>query len=317
MRRGDVGQYDCMVFPSLGSVLIAPWRSDDEEMSEHSIIEIGSADLRVQLLDPNRPHPCHGIRYCRGGYIWMVTTAEGAPLVSGPEHPAMPSAFNGQGLPEVYRHESKDDGHFLTRDASGHGFILGVGEVDGPTGVDGARVLKDCTWEVEPQGDRCRMTTHHDVVGWQVELSREVEVKGNSLISRGKVELKGERPMELEWYAHPFFSLCENQTGVAFDHGVGLESPDGFLVEDARIAADPTQPQHAEGYFSWMQWSKGTPLDARVDHPTLGKVQMTMDQGIDRMPIWANCNTLSIEPYLYRRLDPGSTFETTIVYAFG
>lgn len=43
---------------------------------------------------------------------------------------------------------------------------------------------------------------------------------------------------------------------------------------------------------------------------------MASQFAVDMMPVWANRHTLSIEPYLTRRLQPGEVHEWSLEYEF-
>ena len=66
---------------------------------------------RVDILDPESDQRHLSPRFCHGAYIWQVRNADGQALLSGPEYPSPnPLAFNGQGLPEVFRFDEKWEG---------------------------------------------------------------------------------------------------------------------------------------------------------------------------------------------------------------
>ena len=89
------------------------------------MLQLSNGELRVDLLDPVADAARQGVRYCWGGYIWQVREACGEPLLTGPEWPnATPSAFNGQGLPESFRH-TRFEGRPLTWNGD-HGLAVGV-----------------------------------------------------------------------------------------------------------------------------------------------------------------------------------------------
>ena len=69
------------------------------------MLSLANRTLRVELLDPADDAARRGPRYCRGGYIWQVHDQQAGPLLTGPEWPhPTPTPFNGQGLPESFRH---------------------------------------------------------------------------------------------------------------------------------------------------------------------------------------------------------------------
>ena len=91
------------------------------------MLHLANAELTVDLLDPTDPaeHARQGARYCWGGYIWQVRDARLGPLLAGPQWPAPdPTPYNGQGLPESFRHSDFHTQRPL-RLRDGRGWIVG------------------------------------------------------------------------------------------------------------------------------------------------------------------------------------------------
>ena len=113
------------------------------------MLSLSLNSLSVDLLNPAdaRDRGRMGTRYCWGGYIWQVYDQQAGPLLTGPEWPdPSPTPFNGQGLPESFRHtELGTDRALMLED--GRGFIIGIGEV-APNDAGESAVTKPCQWSV-------------------------------------------------------------------------------------------------------------------------------------------------------------------------
>src|SRR6187549_2174877 len=71
------------------------------------MLMLQNRELRINVLEPARDSARLGPRFCWGGYIWQVHDAVAGPIFTGPEWPeSAPSPFNGQGLPESFRHRT-------------------------------------------------------------------------------------------------------------------------------------------------------------------------------------------------------------------
>ena len=125
------------------------------------MLKLSNADLVVDLLDPAAPEDRvhQGLRFCWGGYIWQVHDRQAGPLLAGPEWPdPRPIPFNGQGLPESFRHATFGTGHPLIIQ-DGHGFIIGIGDV-ARNMAGNLDVAAPCSWSITPSpgtvgGSRC------------------------------------------------------------------------------------------------------------------------------------------------------------------
>ncbi|HUR58045.1 MAG TPA: hypothetical protein VM029_10080, partial [Opitutaceae bacterium] len=145
------------------------------------MIQLANAVLRVDVLDPVADAARLGPRFCWGGYVWQVHDAKFGPLLTGPEWPnPTPSAFNGQGLPESFRHRTLE-GQPLTWRGE-RGVALGAGEL--ALGPDGApRVIGPCVWTIAQQADAIVFTTRHAAAGFRYELTRSLRLHDRELRS--------------------------------------------------------------------------------------------------------------------------------------
>src|SRR5690606_13634653 len=118
------------------------------------MLALANTTLRVEVLDPSadadRMHL--GPRFCWGGYVWQVHDAIAGPLLAGPEWPVkQPLPFNGQGLPESFRHAELGSGRPLILEHR-RGFIIGVGDVAPDSNYELA-VTTPCVWTLTAAPD--------------------------------------------------------------------------------------------------------------------------------------------------------------------
>lgn len=282
------------------------------------MIAISDHRLRVELLDPQAPHPAHGNRYCHGGYIWQVHDAQG-PLLSGPEYPhPTPTAFNGQGLPEVFRHADKQANQPLTQRPDGEGLIIGIGRCRGGFTPTDVVLTSTVSWSVVRTDSSATFTSQDQHLDWAYHLTRRVALEGGELLSATTLRNAGNQPLPLQWYAHPFFAHRGGLTTCRFpDGGVTVPSNPAYAIANDVLAMRADAGWNRHGHFQWLDLRPGLLLEATLSHPRLDGIRIRGDFPIDRMPVWANSNTLSIEPYLRADLAPGQTLRWSLRYGFG
>ncbi len=283
------------------------------------MLTLSSRELMVELLDPadagDRAH--QGSRFCWGGYVWQVTDPVAGNLLAGPDWPAAnPRAFNGQGLPESFRHSSFPDQRPLTT-VGGRGFVIGAGDV-GP-GADGQPAVGNpCRWDVTRSDRSLKFEARQSSQGWETDLVRVISIAGRTLTSLSRLTNRGNRPLPLHWFAHPFFALgggmltCDLPEGYSFD-----ENPGFALSPSGRLSFK--RPFHGvdDGQFQLLKIPAHVPLSVSVSHPRLAFVRFAADFTPDVCPVWGNGNTWSIEPYIVTTLAPGESRTWKLTYEFG
>ena len=283
------------------------------------MLRLAHADLAVDLLDPADPadRAHQGVRYCWGGYIWQVTDAKHGPLLAGPQWPKPdPLPFNGQGLPESFRHaEFGTNRPLMLRD--GRGWIIGIGHV-APGNDSKLTVTLPCLWHLTTTPDAIEFCTAQSGDGYASQLTRNISLRGRTLVSSTQLTNTGEKPLPLHWFAHPFFALtdrlltCDLPAGYSFP-----ENPGYALDAKNRLSFKRRFDGEFDGHFQPLQIATGQPLSVRLSHPSLTHVTFTADFTPDFCPVWGNGNTWSIEPYLQTELAPGATRTWTLRYEFG
>jgi hypothetical protein len=275
--------------------------------------------LTVDILDPVADAALLGSRYCTGGYIWQICDARHGPLMSGRCYPdPQPPVFDGQGAPEAFVTPlCRDDvpvGETVT--------VIGVGEVKRTSDKtpfharDNPEVLRFCSWEIDAAREHVRMTASQQGHGSSVNLTRTVGLDGRTVVSRTEIVNRGDVPLPLRWFAHPFFPL--NRDLRCFKPAFTLTMPE-----------NPGYGQTSDGVLFMREsydWKKGLfqPLGilpeqvfaAEVYHPVISTVNVTTDYLLESLPVWANDRTFSPEPYMAAMVAPGGKLSWGIRYRF-
>ncbi len=283
------------------------------------MLSLRNAALEVDLLDPADPVDRRrlGTRYCWGGYIWQVSDPTIGPLLAGPEWPVdKPTPFNGQGLPESFRHAEFGTGRPLIIEDR-RGFIIGIGDV-GLNMAGVLDVLAPAPWSVTTSHGAIEFCTEQSGNGYACQLTRRVALSGRTLTSSTRLANLGERPLPLHWFAHPFFALDDRLITCGLPATWGMDDNVGYECDDAHRLTFKRRFQHRDdGHFEQLKIGAGTPLRAELSHPQLTGIVLSTDFVPDSCPVWGNSNTWSIEPYLATDLSPGTDRAWTLTYAFG
>ena len=181
------------------------------------MLHLSNRELTLDILDPSDPadRRRQGWRYCHGGYVWQVHDRNLGPLLAGPSYPAEPSVFDGQGLPESFRHTRRDPPVRLTWDADA-GVALGAGTIVAnpapkSSAPDSVFLREACTWEVSSFPDRLVFRTQQSVPGASYALVRQIELVGRHVVSFTQLANTGSAPLPVQWFPHPFWALTDRR----------------------------------------------------------------------------------------------------------
>ncbi|MDB6128454.1 MAG: hypothetical protein JWM35_2350 [Verrucomicrobia bacterium] len=280
------------------------------------MLTLKNSSLAVTLLDPADPadQRRQGTRYCWGGYVWQVTDAKAGPIFAGPQWPEPePTAFNGQGLPESFRHAKFGSGEpVILEDRSG--FIIGIGEV-APDASGELAVVRPCDWTMTKSPGSLEFCTSHSGNGYACQLTRRVSLAGRTITSATSLTNTGTRELPLYWFAHPFFALDDRMLTCGLPASWGMAENVGYAFDAKhRLAFKRRFKDVFDGHFEQLVIGRGTPLRAVLSHPKLNEIVFTTDFVPDSCPVWGNSNTWSIEPYIESALAPGASRAWALSY---
>lgn len=276
--------------------------------------ELAVGDFRVEVLDPATDQARLGPRFAWGGYIWQVHHRSAGPLFTGPQWPSeFPLPFNGQGLPESFRHKTRAGAPLTWR--GDRGLALGAGEIATADGE--LRVVRPCAWEFRQETCGLRARTRQAAIGFDYSLERTVELLGGELRSTTRLVNHATDTLALEWFAHPFFALTDGVIELELPDGTTLAENPGFSLERGRLRQKRRFVGADDGHFDLLRLPPDRPLRCRVSHPRLTHIDFATSFAPSECVIWGNGHTFSIEPYLALTLAPGESREWNLSYCFG
>ncbi|ATC64617.1 hypothetical protein CMV30_11980 [Nibricoccus aquaticus] len=279
------------------------------------MLHLANARLRVDILDPQESGLNGVPRFCPAGFIWQVHHVTAGPLLAGPEWPnPTPDPFNGQGLPEAFRHRTRE-GSPLTWKGD-EGLAVGTGVLK-RSSTGETTLVSRCEWEIIPLHERALFKTTHEALGHRYELLRLVELQHSSLISVSSLANQGDSPITLQWFAHPFFTLTEGLIKAGLPDGTSLAENPGFALSDNCLTQKRRFHDVKDGHFDQLKLPAEKNLEARLSHPALNQIDFSTSFPPDECVIWGNANTFSIEPYLSITLAPGEVRQWQLRYDFG
>lgn len=286
------------------------------------MLKLEGSGLTVHLLDPVEDRARLGSRYVVGGYIWQVEDRAKGDLVSGPVFPKPdPGGWDGQGLPEVFeialgagRARVGEEVH-----------VIGVGRVKRESPVkpfhvrNNFTVLEFSPWSIETDSDAVSFTSDQAFREWSLRLVRTVRLKGRVLESMTTIRNTGSVEIPVRWFAHPFFPHAGLE---CFHLGDECAFPSwvadagGFQMNSRGWIERKASHDWKKGCYQLVQIPFGYPLAATVRHPLLGEMKVEADFPTCFLPIWANANTVSFEPYLQTQILPGAGYSWAMRYHF-
>ena len=277
---------------------------------------LDNADLRVELIDPAADQARLGPRFCWGGYIWQIHDRNVGALLAGPEWPKVdPQPVNGQGLPEAFRHSTTTGQPLLWDGATG--LAPGAGTL-GRDAQGAVIVTTPCVWQIVRQPGRVLFRTEQSTGRWSYALERTIELHGRQVRSHSRLTNRGTTPLVLEWFAHPFFALqSDGLLQVTLPAAVQLPENPGYRLNAGELTFRRAFVGEMDGHLEHLALPAGQPFAARLTHPKLSGLSFATDFAPFKCVLWANGNTLSLEPFLALNLAPGESREWTLTYDFG
>jgi hypothetical protein len=282
------------------------------------MLRLGNRELTVELLDPADAIDAarQGSRFCWGGYIWQVHDAKLGALLAGPEFPKSdPTPFNGQGLPESFRHRQRDTNIPFTWSGQ-TGLAVGAGKLT-TDAADAVTLTEPCQWTITPFTDRCVFHTRQSATGFSYELTRTIELHDRTIKSTTQLTNLGTAQLALEWFAHPFWAITNHRARLQLPAGTTVPANPGFTVaDDGTLSFQRAFVRPDDSQFSLLALPPNRALELTVDHPALARVGFATSFVPDECPVWANAHTVSVEPYLRLSLAPGESRRWQLRHSF-
>ena len=263
--------------------------------------------LRLRVLDPVADQERFGTRYCTGGYIFQLEDVRLGELLSGPTYPESFNTFDGQGIPDAFNLSPLKDPDEVKDTA----LILGIGLCD----LKGNQVVEFCQWQVHQKERQIQFLTQHDFEGYGVTLVRRVELHNRTVRSYTRLANRGQRPLDLRWFPHPFYPQTTTEELCKFNLPVEFGDNEGFALAESGFVCRKNWPW-ADGHYQVLEHSGDRPLTVLQRHPKTGLVAAHCSYVPDFFPIWGNPFTFSWEPFLERTVAPVKQLEWWIDYEF-
>jgi len=277
--------------------------------------------LKVHTIDPVKDRTYLGSRYCTGGYVWQIYNRLNQPLLRGPRFPEKkPSPFEGQGVPEAFETPLLNEGPLVKGEKS---CVIGVGEVEITSDItpfhvrNNPHVTRFCAWEIHREKSMVSFTTRQTFLTYAFTLTKSISLLENTLRSSTSIENSGPHSLPVRWFAHPFFPLPPNNVCCSFDFPISMkENPAYFLNRDHYVQLKDSY-NWSDGLFLPIDFECTNHFSATQNHPVCKNVRVNMNSPIHFLPIWANQNTFSFEPYIDQTLLSNENFSWHIEYHFG
>ncbi|MEE2658725.1 MAG: hypothetical protein VX733_09500 [Candidatus Latescibacterota bacterium] len=277
------------------------------------MLYLANDELRLHVLDPVADQSRLGTRYTSGCYVYQIEEARHGPLMSGPVYPSdPPPVFDGQGIPEAFP--------YTLDPIDGKRLAIGIGIIHDDESDENEfntrKVAERCTWEIEAAESSLQMRTSQSMADHALQLQRRLTLQGRELTSTSQLRNTGDAPLPTIWFAHPFFHWAPASPWVCRFRGFTATMNDnpGFRVGADNAVERISDHDWEAGQFVHIEGCTGYLLDAEQSHPSLGKIAVTGDFALARMPIWGNACTVSFEPYLEQTLQPGEELSWSLTY---
>ena len=281
------------------------------------MLYLSNNKLRIGILDPEMDEQRLGSRYCRGCYIWQVESVAFGPLFSGPAYPeSHPPVFDGQGIPDVF--ESALGSEVARVGEPVH--VIGVGDVLRSSAITpfhvrwNPTVVASCQWAIGQKSDMVEMSTEAAFRGYGYHLTKRITLDESGWTIRINIANTGSVPIPVRWFLHPFFPL--NNRGISCSLSLPLTIPDnpGFRCDGEHHITMIPAFDWKNGCYRTISVPWNQPVSVTVEHPAVKSITFKTSYGLSWLPIWANANTFSIEPFFTRFLIPGESGEWMVVF---
>ncbi len=284
------------------------------------MLNIKNNHLSVSLLDPVLDKALLGSRYCVGGYIYQVKDVIKGDLLSGPSFlSGTYNSFDGQGAPEVF--VATINGDFAK--VGDNVLVFGVGNVKKSSSKipfhsrDNPFVTEFAAWDIQATADALVARTRQESDQCDISITRRVALRGRTVSSDTSFANNGEQSILLRWFPHPFFPIPPTPKACCFDFPVLVPDNPGYSsTENGTIEVKPDFDWN-KGLYQPLTLPGAALFSARVKHPLVNDVAVSCNYAPSFLPLWANRETFSFEPYFEKIVGKGEIVSWKIEYDFG
>lgn len=276
-------------------------------------------EIILSIIDPLKDQHLLSSRYCHGGYIWQIEDKKRGQLLSGPSFPSpSPDPFDGQGMPEAFETAI---GYYPSR-INDSILVIGVGEVL-KTSVNepfhscwNPYIHKWSTWTIKTDDYHVKMSTMQHYKGYSLNLVKLVILKDRTVESLTEIENNGINPIPMKWFAHPFFPINADLTCCQLSLPLKIPINNGFSLNSENFICMNSDYKWENGCYQSLDIPWNQQLNVLVHHPLLGISKIKCNFLPTWLPIWANRNTFSLEPFFSKMISPGKSEKWSIKYEF-
>jgi hypothetical protein len=135
---------------------------------------------------------------------------------------------------------------------------------------------------------------------------------------RSKTELlnTGSAEYALRWFPHPFFPFPQDGVACRFTPQIEVPQNSGYFLDGKGFVCLNKNYDWGKGLFLPLTLLHKEILSIEQRHPFLSSVKTCCDYTPAYLPVWANKQTFSSEPYLEATIPGGDRLEWSVSYCF-
>lgn len=184
------------------------------------------------------------------------------------------------------------------------------------------------TWTITRKTDQVQFVHNLADTAYAYEYRKTLKLTRNKpeLIIAHSLKNTGKRPVETTTYNHNFFVIDQQPTGPGYTvkFPISALSSDGGKGVTERVRFQDGQLLYlnelAKGesvYYPNLTNGQSMRYNITVDNTKTGAgVNVVGDREISRMVYWSSSTTVSPEPYITIKIEPGQTFSWQIAYQY-
>ncbi|MBN8822023.1 MAG: hypothetical protein J0I82_08360 [Spirosoma sp.] len=183
-------------------------------------------------------------------------------------------------------------------------------------------------WAITKKADQVQFVHTLADTAYAYEYRKTLALTKNkpALVITHSLKNIGNRPIETTSYNHNFFVIDQQPTGTGYaikfpvsalstDGGKGVT--DRVRFQDGQLAYLSDLTKGESVYYPNLGNGQPMRYNITVDNTKTGAgVTVTGDRDISRMVYWSSSTTVSPEPYVTIKIEPGQTFSWQIAYQY-